>query len=125
MGHKKRNSTPRSKQSPATSPAAQLAVVGDSTASPEKQDSGNVPDQNSNTDSGIQNPNGIEFLPPPPPPPLPPQSDGSSSDYTAIKLECERALTAFRRGNHNRALKLMKELCAKQEDAAHSAFAHR
>ncbi|KAL1334075.1 uncharacterized protein LOC107633714 isoform X1 [Arachis ipaensis] len=125
MGHKKRNSAPRSKHSPATSPAAQFAVVGDGTASPEKQDSGNVPDHNSKTNNGVQNPNGIEFPPPPPPPPPPPQSDGPSSDYTAIKLECERALTAFRRGNHNRALKLMKELCGKQENAAHSAFAHR
>ncbi|KAL5976677.1 hypothetical protein ACLOJK_021010 [Asimina triloba] len=40
----------------------------------------------------------------------------------AIKLECERALTALRRGNHTKALRLMKESLARQSG---SALLHR
>ncbi|KAK7265756.1 hypothetical protein RJT34_33379 [Clitoria ternatea] len=114
MGHKKRNPAPRSKQPPAASPAAQSAAGGaaNGVASPD-HDSSNVSDHNP------LNPSKIE-LPPPPPPP---QSEGS--DYSSIKLECERALTTFRRGNHTKAIKLMKELCAKEEGSVHSAFVHR
>ncbi|XP_050257079.1 uncharacterized protein LOC126702425 [Quercus robur] len=51
------------------------------------------------------------------------ESDRSS--YSAIKLECEKALTALRRGNHNKALRLMKESCARHEGSGHSALIHR
>ncbi|XP_011042624.1 PREDICTED: uncharacterized protein LOC105138272 isoform X4 [Populus euphratica] len=37
------------------------------------------------------------------------ESDGSS----AIKHECDRALNALRRGNHTKALRIMKDSCAK------------
>ncbi|XP_057419688.1 uncharacterized protein LOC130713885 isoform X2 [Lotus japonicus] len=114
MGPKKRNPpSTRSKQSPAASPVPQSATGGAANApTPPDPDSPNAPDQNP------PNPSKIE---------LPPtQSEGSGSDYfTAIKLECERALTTFRRGNHNRAMKLMKELCVKEEGSVHSAFVHR
>ncbi|XP_061358841.1 uncharacterized protein LOC133303025 isoform X2 [Gastrolobium bilobum] len=111
MGHKKRNHAPRSKQSPAASLVAQSANGGaaNGSISPD-HDSCSVSENN------IDNPSKIE---------LAPQFEGSDYDYSTIKLECERALTAFRRGNHNRALKLMKELCSKDEDSAYLAFAHR
>lgn len=111
MGHKKRNPATRSKQSPAASPVAQSATGGaaNGSISPD-HDSCNASDQN------LPNPSKIELAPPP-------QSEGS--DYSTIKLECERALTTFRRGNHNRAMKLMKELCLKEDGSTHSAFVHR
>ncbi|PHT98466.1 hypothetical protein BC332_32545 [Capsicum chinense] len=43
----------------------------------------------------------------------------------SIKLECERALTALRRGNHTKALRLIKELCSKHESSPHAALIHR
>lgn len=111
MGHKKRNPATRSKQSPAASPVAQSATGGaaNGSISPD-HDSCNSSDQN------LPNPSKIELAPPP-------QSEGS--DYSTVKLECERALTTFRRGNHNRAMKLMKELCLKEDGSTHSAFVHR
>lgn len=111
MGHKKRNPATRSKQSPAASPVAQSATGGaaNGSISPD-HDSCNASDQN------LPNPSKIELAPPP-------QSEGS--DYSTIKLECERALTTFRRGNHNRAMKLMKELCLKEDGSTHAAFVHR
>lgn len=111
MGHKKRNPATRSKQSPAASPVAQSATGGaaNGSISPD-HDSCNASDQN------LPNPSKIELAPPP-------QSEGS--DYSTVKLECERALTTFRRGNHNRAMKLMKELCLKEDGSTHSAFVHR
>lgn len=51
--------------------------------------------------------------------------ESDSSSYLAIKLECEKALTALRRGNHNKALRLMKELCAQHEGLGHSVLIHR
>ncbi|OMO57243.1 Peptidase C19, ubiquitin carboxyl-terminal hydrolase 2 [Corchorus olitorius] len=58
---------------------------------------------------------------------VPLQSDGvsSSASYAAAKMECERALTALRRGNHTKALRLMKESCTRHEDSAHAALVHR
>ncbi|WCJ35992.1 Ubiquitin carboxyl-terminal hydrolase-related protein [Euphorbia peplus] len=46
------------------------------------------------------------------------EDGGGASSYSAIKLECERALTSLRRGNHTKALRLMKELCSRHADAA-------
>ncbi|XP_027333611.1 uncharacterized protein LOC113848345 isoform X2 [Abrus precatorius] len=110
MGHKKRNPPPRSKHSPAASPAAQSVVGGaaNGVASLDA-DSCNVSDHN------FHNPSKIELVSP--------QSEGS--DYSTIKLECERALTTFRRGNHTKAMKLMRELCAREEGSLHAAFLHR
>ncbi|XP_052176364.1 uncharacterized protein LOC127790750 isoform X4 [Diospyros lotus] len=51
------------------------------------------------------------------------ESDASSS--SRVKLECKRALTALRRGNHTKALRIMKETCAKHENSVHSALIHR
>ncbi|CAI9285304.1 unnamed protein product [Lactuca saligna] len=49
------------------------------------------------------------------------ESDG----YSAVKVECEKALNALRRGNHTKALRLMKEMCAKHENKAYLALIHR
>ncbi|XP_026665882.1 uncharacterized protein LOC103721233 isoform X2 [Phoenix dactylifera] len=35
----------------------------------------------------------------------------------AVKAECERALTAFRRGNHKKALRLMRDACVQHESS--------
>lgn len=110
MGNKKRNPPSRSKQSPAASPVTQSAIGGaaDVPVSPDS-DSCMV------SDLALHNPNNkIE---------LSPHSEGSV--YNSIKLECDRALNAFRRGNHNRALKIMKDLCSKHEGSAHSGFTYR
>ncbi|XP_020226717.1 uncharacterized protein LOC109808228 isoform X2 [Cajanus cajan] len=107
MGHKKRNPTPRSKQSAAASPAAQSGVGGAANGA-------NSPDTYACNVSD-HNPSKIELAPP--------QSEGS--DNSTIKLECERALTTHRRGNHTKAMKLLKEICAREEGSPHSAFVHR
>ncbi|KAJ4967055.1 hypothetical protein NE237_018904 [Protea cynaroides] len=49
-----------------------------------------------------------------------PESDASS--YSAVKPECECALNALRRGNHTKALRLLKESCQRHEG---SALIHR
>ncbi|XP_039013323.1 uncharacterized protein LOC120142942 [Hibiscus syriacus] len=61
---------------------------------------------------------------------LPVESDdGSSSSsplsYVAVKGECERALTALRRGNHTKALRLMKDSCVRYEKSVHAALIQR
>ncbi|KAK7388993.1 hypothetical protein VNO78_23824 [Psophocarpus tetragonolobus] len=109
MGHKKRNPAPRSKQSPAASPAAQSGVGGaaNGATSPDA-DACNLSNHN-------HSPSKIELALPP--------SEGS--EYSTIKLECERALTTLRRGNHTKAMKLLREICVREEGSPHSAFVHR
>ncbi|XP_020577341.1 uncharacterized protein LOC110022634 isoform X2 [Phalaenopsis equestris] len=51
-----------------------------------------------------------------PPAELPPAE--TLSDSTAVKAECERALTALRRGNHTKALRLMKDAHQRHESSA-------
>ncbi|KAG2679123.1 hypothetical protein I3843_11G036300 [Carya illinoinensis] len=105
MGHKKRN-VARSKQSPVAQPAA---GGGADYATLAEIDS--FPNPNTNTH---KNQTRIEPLM---------ESDGSS--YSTVKLECEKALTALRRGNHTKALRLMKESCVRYEGTPHSALIHR
>ncbi|KAK6924937.1 protein of unknown function DUF627, N-terminal [Dillenia turbinata] len=51
--------------------------------------------------------------------PITPEStDDSVASVESIKQECERALTAVRRGNHKKALRLMKEFSLKNENCA-------
>ncbi|CAL0325394.1 unnamed protein product [Lupinus luteus] len=109
MGNKKRNPhAPRSKHSPAASPVTQPAIGG----------AAGVPDPDSFTvvsDLIIHNPsNNIDL-----------SSNTDGSVYNSIKLECDKALNAFRRGNHNRALKMMKDLCSKHEGSAYAGFTQR
>ncbi|CAN0903480.1 hypothetical protein LINGRAHAP2_LOCUS22584 [Linum grandiflorum] len=100
MGHKKRAVAPRSKhQSPhsaASAPAGDEAEL--------------CPDPNNNL-SIVK---------------IDPELECPGSSYGAIKLECERALTALRRGNHTKALRLMKESCSRHGDySPHSALIYR
>ncbi|KAH0922294.1 hypothetical protein HID58_022312 [Brassica napus] len=44
------------------------------------------------------------------------------SNLAEIKAECEKALTSFRRGSYNKAIRLMKESCSRHQ---HSALIHR
>ncbi|BFG32689.1 hypothetical protein CerSpe_189630 [Prunus speciosa] len=110
MGHKKRNAAPRPKQSPAA--VQPLVGEGDAVVSVPADTTLALVEADSNDALSIK----IESSPPI-------ESDGSS--YSAAKLECERALTALRRGNHTKALRLMKESCQRYENSAHSALIHR
>ncbi|KAK7291674.1 hypothetical protein RIF29_07003 [Crotalaria pallida] len=110
MGNKKRNPpAPRNKHSPAASPVTQSAIGG----------AADVPDSDSCmavSDLVLHNPtNKIELTP----------NHTEGSVYTSIKLECDKALNAFRRGNHNRAIKMMKDLCSKHEGSPYAGFTHR
>lgn len=96
MGHKKRNPAPRVKQSPAAQSAG--AAANGSV-------SGDAELCMSRNEVSIQSE------------PL--------VCYSAIKVECEKALNAIRRGNHARALKFMKELCVKYDGSGYSALVHR
>uniref|UniRef100_A0A803L904 USP domain-containing protein n=1 Tax=Chenopodium quinoa TaxID=63459 RepID=A0A803L904_CHEQI len=54
------------------------------------------------------------------PPAKPPSKDTGSpaTELAEMKQECEKALNALRRGNHNKALRLMKESSQKFESSA-------
>ncbi|XWS37423.1 hypothetical protein CRYUN_Cryun19dG0041800 [Craigia yunnanensis] len=107
MGHKKKNAAPRSKPPSSRPPPVSAPTLVDVvTDSPEAELSGN--------NAKIE----VAFVPV--------ESDGSSSwSYAAVKVECERALTALRRGNYTKALRLMKESCTRNENLAHAALIHR
>uniref|UniRef100_A0A8N4FBG9 Uncharacterized protein LOC109506343 n=2 Tax=Elaeis guineensis var. tenera TaxID=51953 RepID=A0A8N4FBG9_ELAGV len=57
--------------------------------------------------------------------PAPPPSDHKERPAAAavaevdaaVKVECERALTALRRGNHKKALRLMRDACVQHESS--------
>ncbi|CAI0549437.1 unnamed protein product [Linum tenue] len=103
MGHKKRAAAPRSKHQPVAAAPADEAEV--------------CPDPNNNL-SIVKIEPAIGSL----------ELDGAGSVSVAgsIKLECERALTSLRRGNHTKALRLMKESCSRHGDySPHSALIYR
>ncbi|XP_017973156.1 PREDICTED: uncharacterized protein LOC18604575 [Theobroma cacao] len=107
MGHKKKNAAPRSKRpSSQPPPVAATTVVDVINDSAERELTGN----NAKIEVAA----------------VAVESDASSSSsYAAVKIECERALTALRRGNHTKALRLMKESCTCHENSAHAALIHR
>ncbi|XP_073159219.1 uncharacterized protein [Henckelia pumila] len=123
MGHKKRSVAPRSKASQAPSVAA--ADVADIAAAasdnPAAVDFGApLPDHSPNPGTRTPGKSDTSDL----------ESDvtsanPSSASYASIKAECERSLTALRRGNHTKALRLMKDLCLKHENSPYSALIHR
>ncbi|KAF3437790.1 hypothetical protein FNV43_RR20546 [Rhamnella rubrinervis] len=122
MGHKKRNPAPRPKQPQAASPAAKQPVgCGAATVTTTTDVDGPTPPEPELCSNAII-PNPIVQTKIEPTPLI--ESDGSSS-YSSIKLECEKALTSLRRGNHTKALRLMKESCQRHENSAHSALIHR
>lgn len=127
MGHKKRNSAPRPKQSPASSPAVTLhAVGGDATATTTVTADGHTPAEPETCSNAIvPNPIVQAKIETTTAAALIESDGGSSSPYSNIKLECDRALTALRRGNHTKALRLMKESCQRHENSPHSALIQR
>ncbi|GAB4860675.1 hypothetical protein Ancab_035838 [Ancistrocladus abbreviatus] len=99
MGNKKRSVTPRSK--PSSPPAVSLAAGNGNDASEAKHSKLQSSDSlQSKTKSELS----VGQL--------------DTSNYAAIKVECEKALTALRRGNHTKALRLMKEACHRYENSA-------
>ncbi|KAK9995942.1 hypothetical protein SO802_020628 [Lithocarpus litseifolius] len=116
MGHnKKRNAAPRSKQSLSSSSSAVAMTAGGLASTAADSDAVvDVAEHEAEPNSAMIESSAAASLV---------ESDGSS--YSAIKLECEKALTALRRGNHNKALRLMKESCARHEGSGHSALIHR
>lgn len=109
MGHKKRNPAPRSKPPAAASPVTESAIGGAANGLTSAESESCM-----NSNHTLEIATKIE---------LPLQSE--SKAYSNIKLECERALTALRRGNHNKALRLMKESCSRHESSDYSALIHR
>ncbi|GFZ07764.1 ubiquitin carboxyl-terminal hydrolase-related protein [Actinidia rufa] len=109
MGHKKRNVVSRFKTPPSSSVSG-----GDGGPATHGIPSSTESEQSliSNSPMEQQKKSKIE--------PLVVESDGSA--FSEIKLECERALTALRRGNHTKALRLMKEMSVKHQT---SALIHR
>ncbi|XP_068647047.1 uncharacterized protein [Aristolochia californica] len=53
---------------------------------------------------------------------VPEPGPAPGSDHSSVKVDCERALSALRRGNHTKALRLMKESTLRHES---SALLHR
>ncbi|RZC50491.1 hypothetical protein C5167_018919 [Papaver somniferum] len=88
MGHKKRNPGLRNKPTSATPSASATTVV--SVTVEEVVEDGVVNEQNYNV--------------------------MDDSLFSCVKVECEKALTALRRGNHTKALKLMKEASLRYEN---------
>ncbi|KZV56515.1 hypothetical protein F511_22346 [Dorcoceras hygrometricum] len=125
MGHKKRYIAPRSKapQAPSVA-AADVADIAAAAATPDNPTAVDfavsLPDHSPNSGTRTQGKFDNVDL----------ESDvtsanPSSATYVSIKAECERALTALRRGNHTKALRLMKDLCMKNENSPYSALIHR
>ncbi|GER27122.1 ubiquitin carboxyl-terminal hydrolase-related protein [Striga asiatica] len=117
MGPKKRNIAPRSKpsQPPPIAGAASedAATAADGGASnPDQTPNPSSARKPAKSDAGDSD--GYTY------------SNGSpSSAYAAVKTECERALNAMRKGNHTKALRLMKDLCSKHDNSPHLALIHR
>ncbi|XP_073035467.1 uncharacterized protein [Primulina eburnea] len=125
MVHKKRSIAPRSKASQAQSVVAAVDVVdiaaAETSDNPAAVEFGApLPDHSPNPGTRTQGKSDTGDL----------ESDvttgnPSSASYVSIKAECERSLTALRRGNHTKALRLMKDLCLKHENSPFSALIHR
>lgn len=114
MGHKKRTVAPRSK--PLSSPAA---VSEDGSPPSIDADLKLVSTIPSITNGSLSRNDALAVND------YENSTSSSSASYASIKLECERALTSLRRGNHTKALRLMKDLSTKHENSPHSALIHR
>ncbi|PIM97879.1 hypothetical protein CDL12_29644 [Handroanthus impetiginosus] len=116
MGHKKRNVTVRSKT---FLPAAALEA-NFTTGDPAAVVDGGVSSLDQSMDSATKTQAKSETTD------LESNSNANpSSSYASVKLECERALTALRRGNQTKALRLMKDMCSKHENSPHLGLIHR
>ncbi|KAL4559240.1 hypothetical protein LXL04_031375 [Taraxacum kok-saghyz] len=118
MGHKKRNVATRSKAAiPAvnTPPAPPSFPIGN-----DSSDGVEVSSLSTEQNLGVHSLN-VQIVQRKTDVPLAIESDS----YSTVKVECEKALTALRRGNHKKALRLMKEMCGKHENSNQLALIHR
>uniref|UniRef100_A0A1D1YV94 Inactive ubiquitin carboxyl-terminal hydrolase 54 n=1 Tax=Anthurium amnicola TaxID=1678845 RepID=A0A1D1YV94_9ARAE len=116
--HKKRGNNPA--QRPRPPPASPSSPDGTPTATP----SSPMADGDPATIVFLVEDDRPNSAAPPPPPPGPGEcrhSPKGAAD-SAVKQECERALVALRRGNHTKAIRLMKEAVARHGS---SALLHR
>ncbi|KAI3858954.1 hypothetical protein MKW98_028687 [Papaver atlanticum] len=122
MGHKKRNPILRSKQQQQQQSSSTTSITPAAASSDVVINGGvnnvNCIEDESNlslvTDSSfnkVKNDDSVVVTP---------QLDVSV--YASVKLEYEKALTSFRRGNHTKALRIMKDLCHRH---GNSAIVHR
>ncbi|XP_026443657.1 uncharacterized protein LOC113343738 isoform X1 [Papaver somniferum] len=98
MGHKKRNPGLRHKPTSAKPSASATTVV--SVTAEEVVEDGVIEDEKLLT-LGYPNEQNYNVM--------------DDSLFSCIKVECEKALTALRRGNHTKALRLMKEASLRYE----------
>lgn len=112
MGHKKRNPVARPKQSPASPPESLSVAASDSSAVANGASDGSSPKKiNGVVESPPRNVSGGGGV--------------GSAAFVVARAECERAMTTLRRGNHTKALRLMKDLCQKSESSPHLALIQR
>lgn len=115
MGPKKRNIAPRSR--PSQPPSSSVEAAADATSATAGNVNGGASNLDLSAEADIKNPAKPEGTNG--------ESSNNAADSALIRLECERALTALRRGNHTKALRLMKDLCSKHENSPNSALIHR
>ncbi|KAL8118256.1 uncharacterized protein LOC141723649 isoform X2 [Apium graveolens] len=99
MGHKKRTVATRSKQSPAVDSGG--FVPADVSPSLNNVVTKQNPNFSSENKQQVERPS------------------------AEIKLECEKALNVLRKGNHKKALRLMKELCGRNMSGVDLGFVYR
>ncbi|XP_047332933.1 uncharacterized protein LOC124936475 isoform X2 [Impatiens glandulifera] len=113
MRNKKRNVAPRCKATPL------LVVPGSGGSADDGVVSSTDAEQNLNPNSSIElrKPRNCKIESS--------LAESEASSYSVAKLECEKALTALRRGNYTKALRILKELCPRYENTSHSALIYR
>ncbi|XP_042509896.1 uncharacterized protein LOC122085504 [Macadamia integrifolia] len=109
MGHKKRNPAPRSRPSAAATGIAPAVASDAATVSADGIVEDDLSPNHGAYDDSHPEHTKIESSA---------STESDASSYSAVKLECERALNALRRGNHTRALRLLKESCLRHEGSS-------
>ncbi|KAK4735325.1 hypothetical protein R3W88_009586 [Solanum pinnatisectum] len=105
MVHKKRTVAPRPKQSAATEDAAMPLLESEQ----------NLVSVCTSVQKKLSRKNDTSAV-----------VEGETNALSAsIKLGCERVLSSLRRGNHTKALRLIKELASKHENSPHAPLIHR
>ncbi|KAL7139133.1 hypothetical protein ABFS83_09G031400 [Erythranthe nasuta] len=123
MGRKKRNVVNRSKPSQSPSPAADPPSSNPDN-SPDNSPAVDAP--SSNPDNALGNSPAADAAAKSEVTDLERYSSAKPSlSHSAIKFECQRALTALRRGNYTRALRLMNDFSSKYDNSPHASLIHR